>query len=68
MSAGWVGSQFGDLSDSTSISYWRTVTQPIFRSIGLQHQPDPTRSGSGLSIVKLDSTGFKYYQTRLELD
>jgi len=68
MSAGQVGSRFRDVSDSTGRSYRRVVTRLIFTSIGLQRQPDPTGLGSGLSIVKPDSTGFKYYQTRLELD
>ena len=37
-----------------------------FKSIGLQRQPDLTGSGSGLNIVKRDSTGFKYYPVRLD--
>ena len=37
-----------------------------FRSIGLQRQFDPTGSGSGLNIVKPNSTGFKYYPVRLD--
>ena len=63
MSAGRVGSQFGDGSDSTSrscrsavtrpisdrSSYSEVVTQPIFRSIRLQCPSDPTDWGSGLN-------------------
>ena len=70
MSAGQVRSRFGDVSDSTSRSYQSTaiqlisdrsgysalVSQPIFRSVGFQVQPDLTGSGSGLNIVKPDST------------
>jgi len=47
MSAGQIGSRFKDISDSTSRLYWHAVTQPIFRSIELQCQPDPTDLGSG---------------------
>ena len=47
MSADRVGFQFSDASDSTSRSYWHAITQPIFRSIELQCQPDPTDFGSG---------------------
>ena len=56
MSVGRVGSRFGDVSDSTGRSYRRAVTRPIFRSVHLQCQPDPTGSGSDLNIVKPDST------------
>ena len=55
-SAGRVGSRFGDVSDSTGRSYRCAVTRPIFRSVRLQCQPDPTGSGSDLNIVKPDST------------
>jgi len=63
MSAGRVGSQFGDGSDSTGrscqsavtrpisdrSSYSEVVTRPIFRSIGLQRPSDSTNWGSGLN-------------------
>jgi len=63
MSAGWVGSRFGDGFDSTGrpcqstvtwpisdrSSYSEVVTWPIFSSIGLQHRSDPTHWGSGLN-------------------
>ena len=63
MSAGRVGSRFEDGSDSTGrscrstvtrpisdrSSYSEVVTQPIFRSIGLQRPSDPTDWGSGLN-------------------
>jgi len=80
MSAGRVRSWFWDVSDSTGRSCWRVVTRPIsdrsgyngvvtrpvFRSIRLLPSSDPTGLGSGLNIVKPDSTGFKYYQARLD--
>ena len=69
MSAGRVRSWFWDISDSTDrsrrrvvtplisdqLGYSMFVTQPIFRSVGLQPQPDPTGSGLGLTIIKPDS-------------
>ena len=71
MSAGRVGSRFGNVSDSTGRSFRSTVTRPIsdqsgysalvtwpiFRSVGLQCRPNPTGSGSDLNIIKSDSTG-----------
>ena len=63
ISAGRIVSRFENVSDSTNRSYRHAVTQPIsdrssysavvtrpiFKSVGLQCQPDPTGSGSGLN-------------------
>jgi len=70
MSAGRVGSRFWDVSDSTGrlcrrivtrpildrSGYSGVVTRPVFRSVGLSPQPDPTSSRSDLNIIKPDST------------
>ena len=77
MSTGRVGSQFWDVSNSTGrscqcvvtrpildrSSYSGVVTQPISRSVRLQHQPNPTDSGSSLNIIKPDLTDLSYNVT-----